>query len=98
LGTRQSIRQTGQAGKVRAVAYSPDGTRIIATADRDIRIWNADRPAVALTLRGHQDDVTAVTASPDGRWIASGSNDRTVRLWDATTGRLAAVLTGHNAS
>jgi eukaryotic-like serine/threonine-protein kinase len=98
LSTSKSIWQTNQAGKVRAVAYTPDGTRIVATADRDIRVWNADRPAVALTMTGHEDDVTALSVSPDGRWIASGSNDRTVRLWSVATGRLAAVLVGHNAS
>ena len=36
--------------------------------------------------------------SPDGKRIASGSNDKTVQVWDASNGRHLVTYTGHTDS
>ncbi|KAG8795187.1 POC1 centriolar protein A [Ceratobasidium sp. 428] len=51
---------------------------------------------VGQPLTGHREWVRSVTYSPDGAYIASGSDDKTIRIWDALTGRLVGQpLTGH---
>ena len=47
-------------------------------------------------LHGHTATVFGVAFGPDGRTLASGSDDGTVRLWDLRTNRqLGRPLTGH---
>jgi hypothetical protein len=46
-------------------------------------------------LNGHSDDVRGVAWSPDGRRLATSSNDRTVRIWGTDNENELAVLHGH---
>jgi eukaryotic-like serine/threonine-protein kinase len=48
----------------------------------------------AHTLRGHEQAVSGLAFSPDGRRLASASWDKTLKVWDLTTDREIATLTG----
>ena len=47
------------------------------------------------TLGGHANSVSAVSFSPNGKLLATGSRDKTVKLWDTTTGKEIKTLSGH---
>jgi WD40 repeat protein len=49
------------------------------------------------TLVDHPTDVTAITYSPDGRMLASGSKDGTIKIWSTADGKVINSLSGHSA-
>jgi WD40 repeat protein/energy-coupling factor transporter ATP-binding protein EcfA2/cytoskeletal protein RodZ len=49
------------------------------------------------TLAGHTGPVNEAAVSPDGRWLATASEDNSLKIWDAATGQEVLTLTGHNA-
>ncbi len=44
---------------------------------------------------GHSSIVTSVAYSPDGKFIASGSDDYTVKIWQSQNGAWVRTLSGH---
>ncbi len=41
------------------------------------------------------ESVTSLAVSPDGRWVATATDDRVIRIWDVMTGDLVSELAGH---
>src|SRR5262245_7032898 len=56
------------AGDVRTVAFAPDGQILaVAGADRLIRFWDPSTGKELRTLSGHEDAVTSIAFSADGK-------------------------------
>ncbi|HVT43010.1 MAG TPA: WD40 repeat domain-containing protein [Thermoanaerobaculia bacterium] len=81
LRSRTSRRLTSHGNRVSAVALDRTGT-IAVTGDFDgvvrVGLVTGEEP---LLLYGHRLEITSVAVSPDGEWIASGSQDGSIRLW-----------------
>jgi WD40 repeat protein len=64
------------------VEFSPKGTMLAAAGvDGSDRIWNVATGKRLFYLPGHLGPVTAVTWSPDGRFVADASRDHTAFIW-----------------
>ena len=85
----------GHAGRVNAVALTPDGQRVVsASDDGTLKVWDLESGREMRTLQGHADWVNAVALTPDGHRAVSASIDNTLKVWDLESGSLIASFTG----
>jgi WD40 repeat protein/predicted Ser/Thr protein kinase len=91
------------SGEVLAAAYSPDGEWVASGGtDRTIRLWRATGQREIAVLHGHTGAVSELAFTPDGRRLASVSQERgpwradhSVGTWEVDFGSSLPVLRGH---
>ena len=80
-----------------SVAFNPVKVEILAIGDVDGRIslWQATYGEQLFTWKAHANWVRTVAFSPDGKTLASSSDDHTIKLWDVESQKHLATLEGH---
>lgn len=98
LQTPQCLRSFwSQRYSVQCLAFAHDSSQLITGHDDSrLRLWQF-QPASAFarrlrSLKGHTAPIRAIAPSPDGRWLASSSDDCTIRLWNRENSQDSRVL------
>lgn len=91
-------RCSGHSRWVNGLAFAPNGLLVSVSADRTLRVWQAEKGRELRGVSCHRACVWAVAISPDGLTIATGSQDCTIKLWDLDTLKCIKTLTGHRAT
>ena len=94
-----SVLSIGDIVAPRALAISPDGSRLVASGTHGFfTFWDISdpsRPGRPFGLQGHRADITSIAFAPDSKTFAAGSEDKTVGRYDASTGNRIGTLKTH---
>lgn len=77
------VRRCDTTAPLTCAAFTPDSVRVLA-GDRSgaVRLWNISDDSEAVVIRDHESAVEALTVSPDGRRLVSGSQQGWVCVYD----------------
>ncbi len=102
--TRQPVREwtEGLLGKITALQFSPDGTKLVfadGVAGRSgiVRLVGLPDGKRLAAWPAHDDTLYGVEFSRDGTRLASAGGDRLIKIWEPGTHRELARLEGHSA-
>lgn len=66
---------------------------LMATAHHDeARLWETSTGRLITVITGHEDYITSVSLSHDGKLLATGSADRTVKVWEVNSRKMPLTL------
>ncbi|KAI0342500.1 WD40 repeat-like protein [Trametopsis cervina] len=93
----QCLLRLNAGSQVTGIAVSPDGCTIASAQGNRAHLWDAATgERIGEPLAGHSDRVRAITFSPNGRRLVSGSKDCTIKLWNTATGQpVGQPIQGH---
>ena len=112
--TRHQLKSLAAlAGDANNITFSPDGKVIAASYDdKTIKLWNIETGKITKSLEvfdppeknlsntsGYSFDIRSISFSPDGRTLASGSDEYSgrydrINMWNVETGELVKFLKG----
>jgi WD40 repeat protein len=89
---------------IHSVAFSPDGNCLASGGESKyktdegkkttIYLWDVNTKELIRTFSGHDLRINSIAFSPDGKTLASSSNDGNVQLWNVTSGENLHIFTG----
>ncbi len=94
--TGKSTGTLSLSGTVRELNYAPDGQRL-AVACGDRTVYLLKNHVIERRIAGHQNEALSAVFTPDGKTLATGSQDATLRLWNPDNGTFLAMVLPSNA-
>ena len=81
---------------VSALAFSPDGTKIVTSIGPKSTVWNVETGKELASLENAVPSIYCFAFSPDGKTIAGGM-EKVIHFWNAETGKMEKTLEGNKS-
>ncbi len=98
-------QRTGSLAKSYAtngvLSWSPDEKYLAVCTniiDHNVIIYEVATWNIVTTYQEHTDSVHVVAWSPDGNYVASGSQDTTIRVWEPLSGKTRMIYKEHSGN
>ena len=102
--TGKKIRELPHQTNIAALAYSPDGSRLVTAGGQNVGakgagvfVWNVEKEAIERAFTNLPFLSNSVVFSPDGGRILAGTTDRRGILFNVATGKQEQDFQGHTS-
>lgn len=85
---------TSEPHMVRSIDLAPNES-LLATGGGELRIWDLMTGKLLHQAQAHQQGTDALAFSPDGKHLATGSQEGLAKIWEVGTWQNTATLKGH---
>src|SRR5262249_15335632 len=95
---KESRRLASSSGPVGALAFTPDGKKLVSSVQGAAVVWDIKAGKIIHTIRRPVLLSGSMALSRDGETLALGTHRHAVQIWDVTTGKeLLTKSQGHDS-
>jgi len=73
---------------VTLLAFTPDGGWLVSAGGKKIHIWEMPSGKLLHAIPAHDKNIESIAIAPDGKTLASGSEDALIKLWNLEDGKM----------